>query len=68
MGTTLAALYKNKKDLKASVGRRLNYKETSMFGSEFDPDGTFCVVGPDELTRKWYARVTMAQGRIYSIK
>lgn len=64
----LGAPYAHKKDLKASVGEPLKYIETSMFGAEFDPNGTFCVVGPDPYkNRKWFAEVTMENGRIKKV-
>lgn len=60
----MGARYKTKKELKGSVGERLRYVETSMFGEEFKPNGTFCVVGPDPYSRKWFAEVTMKDGLI----
>lgn len=61
----LGASYKTKKDLKAAVGQSLRYIETSMFGSEYKEDGSFCVVGPDPYTkRSWYATVVMERGVI----
>lgn len=63
----MAALYKTKKALKESVGETLRYRETSLFGNEFQRDGTFCVVGPDEYTRRWFAQVTMADGKIAKV-
>lgn len=62
-----ASGYKAKKDLKASVGKPLNYTETSMFGPEYKKDGKFCVVGPSAYERKWYAEVTMIDGKIAKI-
>jgi len=60
--------YKAKKDLKASVGKPLNYVETSMFGAEFKADGKFCVVGPDAYRdRRWFAEVTMEKGLIKKV-
>jgi len=64
----MGASYKTKKDLKAAVGQSLRYVETSMFGPEYKPDGTFCVVGPSPYERKWYATVTMKDGKILSVK
>lgn len=64
----LGASYKTKKDLKASVGQSLRYIETSLFGTEYKADGSFCVVGPDPYTkRSWYATVTMAKGLIEKV-
>lgn len=64
----MGANYKTKKDLKASIGQSLHYEETSLFGSEFKPDGTFCVVGPSPRERKWFAKVTMVGGLISKVK
>lgn len=65
----MGASYPTKKALKENVGKPLKYVETSMFGNEFKPDGTFNVVGPDaERNRKWYATVTMQGGLIKSVK
>ncbi len=48
----MAASYKTKKDLKAAIGKSLRYVETSIFGDEYKPNGTFCVVGPSPLQHK----------------
>ena len=63
----MGANYPTKKALKASIGKRLRYVETSMFGEEYKPDGTFCMVGPSPTIRKWYAQVTMADGLIAKV-
>jgi hypothetical protein len=56
----MGASYKTKKELKAAVGQRLRYIETSMFGSEYKSTGKFAVVGPDPYTKRtWFAEVTM---------
>ena len=58
-----------KKSLKESIGEGLKYVETSLFGREYDPNGSFCVVGPCAHTnRKWYAEVTMKDGKIAKVK
>ena len=59
---------KHKKDLKASVGQPLHYVETSMFGAEYTPDGTFCVVGPSPQKRNWFASVTMQDDIIVKVE
>ena len=65
----MGASYPTKKALKESVGKRLRYVETSMFGSEYRENGKFCVVGPCAHTnRKWYAEVTMKDGLIEKVK
>ena len=64
----LGAPYKSKKALKERVGRPINVIETSLFGSEYKDNGTFCVVGPCPFTnRKWYAQVTMKDGLIAKV-
>ncbi len=59
--------YPTKKALKASVGTKLAYRETSMFGAEYKDDGILTVAGPTEF-HKWYANVTMAAGIIQKVK
>ena len=63
----LAALYDTKKKLKASIGKRLHYWETSAFGAQYRPDGVLTVVGPTPHSRKFYARVTMKSGLIEKV-
>jgi hypothetical protein len=64
----LGALYPTKKALKEAIGKSLRYEETSMFGEEYKPDGTFCVVGPSPTKRNWFAQVTMANGLIQRVQ
>lgn len=64
----MGALYKTKKDLKAAIGQPLRYEETSLFGAEYRDNGTFCVVGPSPRERKWFAEVTMVDGKISKVK
>ena len=63
----LVATYKTKKVLKESVGKLLRCQETSLFGTEYKSNGTFCVVGPSAYKRKWYAKVTMKNGIIEKV-
>lgn len=63
----MAAIYKTKKALKESIGHSLLYEETSLFGPEYLADGSFAVVGPGAYNRKWYATVTMADGKIAKV-
>lgn len=63
----MAAYYPTKKALKESIGKELQYGETSMFAPEFKANGTFCVVGPSEYKRTWFASVTMHGGRILKV-
>jgi len=65
--TMLVARYKTKKALKEEVGKPLMYAETSLFGREYDPDGTFSAVGPSAYQRKWYATITMKDGKIAKV-
>lgn len=62
-----ASGYKTKKDLKASVGKPLRFQETSIFGSEYDPNGKNVVVGPSATDRRWYATVTCADDKIVRV-
>ena len=64
----LVALYKTKKNLKESIGRLLNYQETSIFGVEYLPDGRLTVVGPTATSRKWFANVTLHDGIISKVE
>jgi len=65
---TLVAIYQTKKQLKASIGEPLHYQETSIFDSEYKDTGKLYVVGPGAYNRKWYASVTMSNGKIQSVK
>lgn len=59
---TMVVCYDSKKDLKAAVGQRLNYIETSMFGPEYKSNGTITVAGRPHITgrkREFFAQVTM---------
>lgn len=65
----MGAPYATKKSLKEQVGKRLRVIETSMFGSEYNPNGVNYVVGPDPYNnRKWYAAVTLKDGLIVNVK
>lgn len=68
---TMLAIYPSKKDLKAAVGQRLRYEETSMFGSEYKADGVLTVAGRPHLSsvvkREFFARVTMKDGLIVKV-
>ena len=64
----MGAPYKSKKELKSQIGKELRVIETSLFGPEYKDNGKFCVVGPDPYnSRKWYAEVTMANGKIAKV-
>ena len=60
--------YKTKKLLKQSIGERLGYMETSILGEEYMPNGEFTGVGPTAYDRRWYATVTMVDGKIAKVQ
>lgn len=63
--------YASKKDLKASVGKPLNYIETSMFGAEYKTNGMLTGANRPHITgkgREFFANVTMNDGIIASVK
>lgn len=64
----LVAKYQFKKDLKASIGKRLKITETSLFSCEYRHSGRFGVVGPSASNRRWYAQVTMEEGKIIKVR
>jgi hypothetical protein len=67
---TMLALYPSKKVLKENIGKSLNYRETSMFGDEYKPNGKFCVCNRPSIThigREWFAEVTMKDGIIAKV-
>ena len=62
--------YKTKKDLKANIGKPLNYTETSMFGTEFTPNGVLYGARRPHLQgggREFFAQITMKDGVIYKV-
>lgn len=60
---------KTKKELKTLVGTEPHFIETSIFGAEYKGDGRYCVVGPDPYrNRKWYATITVVDGRIKKVE
>ena len=65
--------YATKKELKENIGRRLKYKETSMFGPEYRATGEFTGSNrpwhPDGTgSREFFAQVTMKDGLIEKVK
>jgi hypothetical protein len=64
----LVALYKTKKQLREAVGSPFRYQETSLFGAEYRVNGSFPVVGPGAYDRKWYADVTIVDGKITKVR
>jgi hypothetical protein len=63
----LVATYKTKKDLKSAIGQPLRYHETGFFGQEYRENGKFPVVGPSDYSRKWYAQISMVDGKISKV-
>lgn len=70
---TMLVCYPSKKALKASIGSKLVYKETSMFGAEYRDSGTFTVAYRPSIWRhqaggrEFFARVTMRDGLIAKV-
>lgn len=62
--------YESKKELKDSIGKELNYEETSFFGTEFKANGTFSGCNRPSITgykREFFAEVTMENGKIAKV-
>ncbi len=67
----MIVLYDTKKDLKAAIGQRLKYQETSMFGDEYREDGKLFVAHRPHITgkgREYFARITMVKGLIAKVE
>lgn len=67
----MIANYATKKELKENIGKPLRYTETSLFGNEYMPTGTFCVCNRPHLTgykREFFATVTMQDNLIIGVK
>ena len=70
--------YKSKKQMKGSIGESLDYTETSMFGNEYNSDGTFVgcnrPYSPEypkfsqRKGREFFASITMKNGLIQVVK
>lgn len=57
--------------MKEHVGKPLRYIETSMFGAEYRPTGSFIGANRPHITgqgREFFATVTMKDGLIVSVK
>ena len=64
---TMLAFYPTKKALKESVGKRLQYRETSIFGIQYKSNGQFVVADGFTGKRKWFASVTMKDDLIHKV-
>lgn len=63
--------YATKKDLAACVGQRLRFRETSMFGDEYDANGFLTGCNRPHITghkREFFANVQMKDGLIAKVK
>lgn len=63
--------YESKKALKAAIGQPLRYTETSLFGPEYQENGTLTVARRPHLQgggREFFARVTMRDGKIAKVE
>ena len=63
--------YPSKKELKANIGKPLRYIETSMFGSEYTPNGSITGANRPHITglgREFFAVVTMENNLIKGVK
>ena len=50
------------------IGQPFTPEETSMFGNEYKGDGDYVIVGPDAYrNRKWFAEVTVVEGKIAKV-
>jgi len=64
-------LYKSKKELKAAIGEKLRYRETSIFGDEYISDGNITGANRPHLTgigREFFATVTLENNIIKKVK
>jgi hypothetical protein len=63
--------YPSKKELKTRIGQELSYKETSMFGEEYTPNGEFTAAHRPSITgkigREFFATIQMKEGLIHKV-
>ena len=67
----MIAVYPTKKSLKENIGKKLNYIETSLFGNQYQSNGTIVVCNRPHMTnigREWFAEVTMKNDIIIGVK
>jgi hypothetical protein len=64
--------YTSKKELKAAIGTRLKYQETSAFGEEYRSNGKFCAAHRPTLTglpgREFFAEIECRNDRIFAVR
>ncbi len=68
----IVTAYASKKELKASIGKKLSYVETSMHGFEYKSNGSFAVahrpfLGYFKAGREFFAQVTMKDDLIVKV-
>lgn len=67
----LIFVYPSKKELKASIGKPLEYLETSIYGPEYKENGVLTGANRPHITRQgreFFANVTMENGLIKAVK
>lgn len=70
---TMLVCYPSKKAMKECIGKPLKFRETSMFGEEYNSNGTLTVAyrptiwKHHEGGREFFARVTMEYGLIKKV-
>ena len=63
--------YESKKALRECIGNALNYTETSLFGEEYNLNGSFVGCNRPHITgfkREFFAEITMKDGLIHTVK
>ena len=68
---TMVVRYPSKKELKAQIGKPLRYIETSVFGPEYQSNGTIVVANRPHITgmgREFFAEVIMENDLIKGVK
>ncbi len=63
--------YNSKKELKANIGKKLNFTETSVFGDEYKSNGVLVGSNRPHLTsnsgREFFAEVTLKNNLIVKV-
>jgi hypothetical protein len=63
--------YRSKKEMKEMIGTRLRVVETSVFGSQYIPNGTMTGANRPHITnmgREFFAQVTVKDGIITKVE
>ena len=67
----LIADYPTKKACKAAIGQPLRYRETSVFGPEYQANGTLTVCNRPHITghaREWFGNIEVVDGLIKAVR